>query len=459
MYRVGLKKYRAYLVAGDAAILLSVFFLAMEFWWKVGPEGLSEYVHSGFVVLVAYVLFLFLFGLYNVRTNYRTQRASTLADISSAVLVASMALSALYYMLPDVKLPRGVFVIQTVLAIPLLFLWRTNFWRLRDESLVPKNVLIVGAGEAGVTALNILERFRSEYHVIGFIDDAPDKQARTIDNYKVLGGSVALVTLVRQHRVDGIVVAVVGQKQEQLIQAALQCRMQGVFVSDLLTLGEELTGRVLLEHARESWFVFSSGFLILHQHTFRRIKRLLDILCATTGLVLASPIMLISMALIKVETRGPVFYRQTRVGQNEQPFIILKLRTMCAGSEKGSLYTAQNDSRVTRIGRMLRLWRIDEIPQMWNVLKGDMSFVGPRAEWELLVREYQDKIPYYSFRHMAKPGITGWAQVNYPYGSSVGDAVRKLEYDLYYLKHMSVALDLKIIFKTISVVLLGRGSR
>ncbi len=189
MYRVGLKKYRAYLVAGDAAILLSVFFLAMEFWWEVGPEGLSEYVHSGFVVLVAYVLFLFLFGLYNVRTNYRTQRASTLADISSAVLVASIALSALYYMLPDVKLPRGVFVIQTVLAIPLLFLWRTKFWRLRDESLVPRNVLIVGAGEAGETALNILERFHSEYNVIGFIDDAPDKQARTIHGYKVLGGS------------------------------------------------------------------------------------------------------------------------------------------------------------------------------------------------------------------------------------------------------------------------------
>jgi lipopolysaccharide/colanic/teichoic acid biosynthesis glycosyltransferase len=169
--------------------------------------------------------------------------------------------------------------------------------------------------------------------------------------------------------------------------------------------------------------------------------------------------MLIAMALIKIETRGPVFYRQTRVGQNEQPFTVLKLRTMRTDSEKGSLYTAQNDPRVTRIGRMLRLWRIDEIPQMWNVLKGDMSFVGPRAEWELLVREYQDKIPYYSFRHMAKPGITGWAQVNYPYGSSVGDAVRKLEYDLYYLKHMSVALDLKIIFKTITVVLLGQGSK
>ncbi|MCX5720871.1 MAG: sugar transferase [Nitrospirae bacterium] len=459
MYRVGSRKYKAYLVAGDAAILLGVFFMAMEFWWDVGPEGLSESFHSGFIVLVAYVLFLFLFGLYNIRMNYRAQKASTMADISSAVLVASMALSALYYMLPDVKLPRGVFLIQTIFAVPLLFFWRTNFWRLRDESLVPRNVLIVGAGEAGATALNILERFHSEYHVVGFIDDALDKQARTINNYKVLGGSVALVTLVRQHRVEGIVVAVVGQKQEQLIQAALQCRMQGVFVSDLLTLGEELTGRVLLEHARESWFVFSSGFLILHQHTFRRIKRLLDVLCATIGLVLASPIMLIAMALIKMETRGPVFYRQTRVGQNEQPFTVVKLRTMCADSEKGSLYTAQNDPRVTRIGRMLRLWRIDEIPQMWNVLKGDMSFVGPRAEWELLVREYQDKIPYYSFRHMAKPGITGWAQVNYRYGSSVGDAVRKLEYDLYYLKHMSVALDLKIIFKTISVVLLGQGSR
>ena len=458
MYRGGSKKYQAYLVAGDAAILLSVFYLAMRYWWEVGPD-LGEYFPLGFIVLTAYLFSSALFDLYDIRTNYRTQKASTMIRVSGAVLVASAGLTVLYYMLPEVKLPRGVFVIQMALAIPLLFLWRINFWRLREESLVPKNVLVVGAGEAGQTALNILERFHSEYHVIGFIDDDPDKQTRTINSYEVLGGSRALVSLVRKHRVDGIVVAVVGPKQEQLIQAALQCRMQGVFVSDLLTLGEELTGRVLLEHARESWFVFASGFLILHQHTFRRIKRLLDVLCATAGLVLACPILLIAMALIKIETRGPVFYCQTRVGQNEQLFIALKLRTMRADSEKGSLYTAQNDPRVTRIGRVLRFWRIDEIPQMWNVLKGDMSFVGPRAEWELLVKEYQSKIPYYSFRHMVKPGITGWAQVNYPYGESVGDAIRKLEYDLYYLKNMSVALDLKIIFKTISVVLLGQGSR
>ncbi|MCX5724484.1 MAG: sugar transferase [Nitrospirae bacterium] len=458
MYRCGLKKYQAGLLAVDAVILLSVFHQAMRFGWNVGPDP-GEYLTVGFVVLAAYLFFLARFDLYDVRANYHRQKSSTLADISSAVLVASMGLSALYYMFPEVKLPRGVFVIQMVCTIPLLFLWRINFWRLREESLIPKTVLIVGAGEQGRAALKILEGFHAEYHVIGFIDDDPERKASLIDNYKVLGGSAALVSLVRKHQVDGIVVAVAGPDKKQLIRATLRCRMQGVFVSDLLTLGEELTGRVLLEHAREAWFLFAPGFLIVHQHLFRLIKRLLDILCAATGLVLAWPIMLIAMILIRIEAPGPLLYRQTRVGQNERPFTVLKLRTMLSGGENGSRYTAANDPRVTRVGKFLRLWRIDEIPQMWNVLKGDMSFVGPRAEWDILVKEYHGKIPYYSFRHMVKPGITGWAQVNCPYGASVEDAGRKLEYDLYYFKNMSVALDLKILFKTVSVVLLGHGSR
>jgi len=231
--------------------------------------------------------------------------------------------------------------------------------------------------------------------------------------------------------------------------------MEGVFVSDLLTLGEELTGRILLEYARGSWFVFAPGFLILHHQAFQRVKRLTDIACAMAGFILASPILLVAALLIKLESRGPVFFLQTRVGQNEQLFEAVKLRTMAIGSNARSPYTAERDPRITRVGRILRFLRIDEIPQMWNVLKGEMSFIGPRAEWDILVNEYKEKIPYYSVRHVVKPGITGWAQVNYPYGRSLGDAVRKLEFDLYYAKNMSMALDLRILFRTISVVMLG----
>ncbi|TLY13853.1 MAG: sugar transferase [Nitrospirae bacterium] len=455
MYRTGLWKYQGFLLGGDALILLGAFTMGMEYWWlKAGPDS-GDFFPSVFLSLVSYLLGLAAFDLYEIHTNYRTHKALTMTRVVSAVLVAGLGLSGLFYLFPGVKFPRGVFFIQMLLAIPLLFFWRINFWRLRQELLVPKRVLIVGAGEAGRAALGILQHFGSEYVIVGFVDDDPAKRTRPIGNYDVLGSSKDLVSLARNYGVHGIVVAIAGQKQERLIQATLQCRMEGVFVSDLLTLGEELTGRILLEYARGSWFVFAPGFLILHHQAFQRVKRLTDIACAMAGFILASPILLVAALLIKLESRGPVFFLQTRVGQNEQLFEAVKLRTMAIGSDARSPYTAERDPRITRVGRILRFLRIDEIPQMWNVLKGEMSFIGPRAEWDILVNEYKEKIPYYSVRHVVKPGITGWAQVNYPYGRSLGDAVRKLEFDLYYAKNMSMALDLRILFRTISVVMLG----
>jgi len=213
-----------------------------------------------------------------------------------------------------------------------------------------------------------------------------------------------------------------------------------------------------LKHVRDSWFVYAPGFLLLHHSMFRRIKRITDVACAGIGLVLASPLLVVAGILVALESPGQLFYRQSRVGQNEVLFSALKFRTMKGGDETQSPYTAKNDPRVTLIGRVLRFLRIDEFPQMWNVLKGEMSFIGPRAEWDILVKEYKEKIPYYSLRHVVKPGITGWAQVNYPYGSSVEDAYKKLEYDLYYVKNMSFGLDLRILFKSVSVVLMGKGA-
>lgn len=455
MYRTGAWKYQGVLLGGDALILLGAFSVGMEYWWlKAGPDS-GDFFPSVFISLVPYLLGLAVFDLYEIQTNYRSHKASTFSCVLGAVLVAGLGLSGLFYLFPGVKFPRGVFFIQMLLAIPSLFLWRINFWRLRQEMLVPKRVLIVGAGEAGRTALGILHQFGSEYFVVGFVDDDPAKRAHTIGEYAVLGSSKDLASLVQMHSVHGIVVAIAGRKKERLIQATLRCRMEGVFVSDLLTLGEELTGRVLLEYARGSWFVFAPGFLILHHQAFQRVKRITDVACAMTGLILASPILLVAALLIKLESRGPVFFLQTRVGQDEQLFRAVKLRTMSIESDARSPYTAEQDPRITGVGRILRFLRIDEIPQVWNVLKGEMSFIGPRAEWDLLVKEYKEKIPYYSVRHVMKPGITGWAQVNYPYGRSLGDAVRKLEYDLYYVKNMSVALDLRILFKTISVIVLG----
>lgn len=471
MYQARNWKHLGYLVGGDIAILLGSFYLAMQYWWwKAGPDS-GDFFPYVFMILAAYPLALVLLDLYDTRTDYKIHKASTMTAVVGAGLGAGLGLSGLFYLLPPVKLPRGVLLIQMVLAIPWLFLWRINFWRLRQDSLIPKRILIVGAGKAGHEALEILRRFGSEYDVVGLVDDEPGRQTHlvqyrdrmmltTTSGYEFLGSSRDLVSLARKHKVDGIVVAVVGPKRQGMIEATLQCRMEGVFVSDLLTLGEELAGKILLQHTRDSWFVFAPGFLILHQRVFQRFKRMTDVVCAVIGLMVASPILGAATVLIKLDSRGPVFFRQTRIGQNEKPFTALKLRTMVHVSHSASSpYTEKSDPRVTRVGRLLRFFRIDEIPQMWNVLKGEMSFIGPRAEWDILVKEYKERIPYYSIRHVVKPGITGWAQVNYRYGSSLEDTARKLEYDLYYVKNMSVALDIRILFKTVSVVLLGKGSR
>jgi len=459
MYRAESWKYQAILIGGDAAILLGAFYLAVQYWlWKIGSH-FGDFFPAAFISLGMYLLTLSVFELYDIHRNYRSHKASTWTHILGAVVMAGVGLSGLFYLIPGVKLPRGSFFIQMGLVIPMLFLWRINFGRLRQEMLIPQRVLIVGAGEEGHTALDFLKQFGTEYHVVGFIDDDPDRQTQTIEGHAVLGGADALLSLVKEHDVQGIIVAIGNAEGEKLIRATLQCRMKGVFVSDLIAFSEQIAGRILLKHVRDSWFVYAPGFLLLHHRMYRRIKRITDIACAGIGLMLASPLLVVAATLVAVESPGPVFFRQTRVGQDERLFVVLKFRTMKWGGETQSPYTAKNDPRVTLLGRVLRFLRIDEIPQMWNVLKGEMSFIGPRAEWDILVKEYNEKIPYYSLRHVVKPGITGWAQVNYPYGNSVVDAYRKLEYDLYYVKNMSFAIDLRILVKTVSVVILGKGAR
>jgi lipopolysaccharide/colanic/teichoic acid biosynthesis glycosyltransferase len=190
---------------------------------------------------------------------------------------------------------------------------------------------------------------------------------------------------------------------------------------------------------------------------YERLKRMSDLLLASVGLVLASPVLAVTAAVVWLEDRGPVFFRQSRVGRNGTPFQIVKFRTMAAGSDQGDRYTRPGDARITRVGKFLRTSRIDEIPQLWNVLRGEMSMIGPRAEWDKLVADYEREIPCYFFRHLVKPGITGWAQVNYPYGANLEDTRRKLEYDLYYIRHYSFRLDAAIVLKTIHIMLFGKG--
>ncbi len=236
-------------------------------------------------------------------------------------------------------------------------------------------------------------------------------------------------------------------------------RLGGVPVMDLPDCYERWWGRIPVSHVRGDWLGLSKGFDLIHSPFQVHVKRLMDIALSVGLMIISLPIIIAAAIAVRVTSPGPILFKQQRVGQDGRNFTVLKFRTMVTGSETGDRYTAKKDARITPVGAFMRKSRLDELPQLWNVLRGDMSFIGPRAEWDELVSTYETLIPYYHLRHIVRPGLTGWAQVRYPYGSSVEDARMKLEYDLYYIKNQSPMLDLMIVLRTIRVVLFGVGSR
>lgn len=243
--------------------------------------------------------------------------------------------------------------------------------------------------------------------------------------------------------------------EPQVSRSLVQLYFSGVPTYTLELFHEVYWQKIPIYRLNQTW-LFQEGFPIAREPAFERIKRFSDIALSLTGLIAGAPLMALGAIAIRLDDRGPVFFTQKRIGKNHVPFNAYKLRTM-RNDPSGSLYTQPGDTRITRVGRFLRAWRIDELPQLWNVLRGEMSLIGPRAEWEKLVAIYENEIPCYHFRHLVKPGITGWAQVNYPYGANLEDTIRKLEYDLYYIRHFSFLLDARIVLKTIHVMLFGKG--
>ena len=238
----------------------------------------------------------------------------------------------------------------------------------------------------------------------------------------------------------------------------LEEKLKGIQVFDYLSFYEKLEEKVPVKSIDEKWILFGSGYDILYKNFNIRIKRIVDIFAALCIGLVTVPIMIISALIVKLESKGPVFFKQSRIGLGNKPFMVYKFRSMKLHNEKEhSRYAEDNDDRITKFGNFMRKTRIDELPQLWNVLIGEMSFVGPRCEWDKLCKEYEKEIPFYNIRHSVKPGLTGWAQVRYPYGASVEDAHQKLQYDLYYIKHQTLAFDLIILFKTVKIVVFGRG--
>lgn len=284
------------------------------------------------------------------------------------------------------------------------------------------------------------------------------KKLEKPSNPAIIGRFDQISSICRDAGIDRIVVALDERRGKLPLDQLLSCRMKGIQISDGIDFSEYLFGKLSVESLRPSSLIFSNGFK--RNAPIKIVKRCIDVLASFLGLTISAPVSLLIAIAIKLDSPGPVFYRQERVGEDEQIFQLLKFRSMRADAEKdGPVWAAVDDHRITRVGRIIRKLRLDEVPQMINVLRGEMSFTGPRPERPHFVQMLKGEIPFYSYRHTVKPGITGWAQIRYPYGASKEQALEKLKYDIYYIKHMGPFLDMEIIFQTLKIVLLGRGAR
>jgi sugar transferase (PEP-CTERM system associated) len=382
-----------------------------------------------------------------------------LVRLLQAVGAASILLAAIYFMMPAFQVGDGIFVSAILVFLVGILGWRLLFNHLTASLRLQERVLVVGTGAtARKVARQILNQREFAYRVIGFIDDDPRRIGERIVNPGIVGTPADILRLVKEHQVDRIIVGLADRRGKLPVDELLQAKMSGIRVEDATTTYERVTGKILIDDLRPSWLIFSDGFRV--SRLTRLMKRSIDLSLALVLAVLAAPAMLLTALAVRLESEGPALYRQERVGENGRTFTLFKFRSMRQDAEQGGkpIWASDGDDRVTRIGRFIRKTRLDELPQLWNVLRGDMSFVGPRPERPFFVAQLAREIPFYQQRHVVKPGLTGWAQVKYRYGSSIEDAMEKLRYDLYYIKHLSVGFDLTIVFDTVKVVLFRKGA-
>jgi sugar transferase (PEP-CTERM system associated) len=387
------------------------------------------------------------------------RRIDLFLRLSGSFAFAILLLTTLFFALPGVEVGRGVLLIYVPLALGAILAWRVFFVWAWDNEALTERVLLLGTGtSAQGIAAEIRRRSPVGFRVVGFLGRA-DEVGGQLAGSAIVGSFDQLLDLTARRDVTLIVVADEDLRGRLPIDALLQCRLRGVRVEQVSSFYERLTGKILVRDLRPSALVFSDGFV--RPKLLRSLKRLVELVLAGAMLALTAPLFAILGLVVRISSPGPVLYRQRRVGKRGREFELLKFRTMNEAAEaSGPVWSVRGgDPRVTAVGRLLRLTRLDELPQLINVLRGEMSFVGPRPERPEFVERLTPVIPYYAERHTVFPGITGWAQINFPYGSTLEDAEEKLEYDLYYLKHMSLALDFVIVVKTLRVMVLGRGGR
>ena len=389
-----------------------------------------------------------------------SRRAETWRRIAGLAGGQGVLYLFVFFLAPRDALPRLFFLYHLVISVPALFLWRWAYTALAGRSLFRQRLVIVGAGWAGRTLAETVRSCASQdYALVGFVDDDPDKLKNGDLGLPTLGTSECLPELIRRGQVDSVVVAISGALRADLFQRLLDCQAAGVPVIRMTTLYEAITGRVPVEHVRGDWLLPADIEGGQQSWAYRLFTLAIDWTFALGCLGLSVVLWPLIMLAIKLDSPGPVLYRQTRAGLGGRIFWVLKFRTMTADAEEDGVprWAAMNDARVTRVGRFLRRTRLDELPQVLNILRGDMHLIGPRPERPEFMDLLEQQVPFYRTRLAVKPGLTGWAQVKFGYSNSVEDTLIKLQYDLYYIRHRSIALDLLILLKTIGVVLSFRG--
>lgn len=420
------------------------------------PIGQATPVYLRAIVFTAVMMSVMTaFGLYRWDTTETDWGYYT--RFAASFIVGLVTLVVVFYLVPHVFVGRGALALTLLFAAVGTGAARYVFVRAFANQAFKRRVLVLGTGARAAEIQKLAQSGGSHFHVVGYIPFRGEVSA--VAKGKEIRDKDPLLAIVKRYDIDEIVVGLRDRRRAGLsMEDLLECKLEGVHIADLSSFFERESGHVQLDSVNTSWMVFSDGF---RRNALRDVnKRLFDILVSGLLFIITLPVMVVTAVLIVLTSGRPILYRQERIGECGHPFNLLKFRSMRTDAERnGPQWAKHNDDRVTTIGRFIRQTRIDELPQLINVLRGDMSFVGPRPERAFFVRQLSTKIPYYASRHAVKPGITGWAQIRYPYGSSVEDAQRKLQYDLYYVKNHTVFLDLIILMQTMQVVLFSRGAR
>ncbi len=412
-------------------------------------------------IIVAVVQLCFYYNeIYDL--NAVRRRSEQLIRLIQSLGVACLVLGLLYFLIPSLLIGRGVFFIALALVSMSIVGIRVTIDSAWQATVPSKGILILGTGElARTVAREITQREDLGIRVVGFVETNPgaDKPVDGLFGHAVLGSAADLHALVSQHQISRIILATEERRGFLPMRDLTRLKLEGIEIEDAQSAMGALSGRIWLGTLHPSWFVFSGGFR--RSRLTSALKRNIDILFAVVGLLCSAPLMLLIAIAVKLGSPGPVLYRQLRVGLGGKPFELLKFRSMRVDAEdgNGAQWAEENDPRIAWPGKFLRKFHLDELPQVINILRGQMSFVGPRPERPAFVIRLAEQIPFYYERHCVRPGLTGWAQIKYTYGASIEDAIRKLEYDLFYLKNMSVLFDCAILFQTVRIVLFGMGGR